>query len=104
GAWEELFLTRFFLTSNKQGGKTANGGVAIHEEITFICHRDRSLGSDHSMPNDVNWRRYSVSEGNATLTGRVQTEDGNHPKAAATRKRIAGRQGFSGQLQGTNIL
>jgi hypothetical protein len=32
------------------------------------------------MPKHVNWRGYSVSEGNATLTSRVQTEDGNDAK------------------------
>jgi hypothetical protein len=53
---------------------------AIYEEITFISRRDRSLRSDHSMPNRVNWRGDSVSEGNATLRSRVQSEDGNHVK------------------------
>ena len=42
-----------------------------------------------TMPNDVNRREYSVSEGNATLTSRVQTEDCNHTKTAGTHKRIA---------------
>ena len=27
----------------------------FYEEITFICHRDRSLRSDPGMPNDLNW-------------------------------------------------
>jgi len=41
------------------------------------------------MPNHFNKREYSVSEGNATLTSRVQTEDGNYAKTAGTRKRLA---------------
>ena len=61
----------------------------FYEEITFICHRDRSLRSDHRMPNDVNWCEYSVSEGDATRTSRVQMEDGSYAQTAGTRKRIA---------------
>ena len=56
------------------------------------------------MPNHLNRRGGSVSEGNATLTSRVQTEDGNHAQTAGTRKRAARRQGFSSQIQGTNLL
>jgi hypothetical protein len=54
----------FVLTWNEQGGESASGawGSNFYEEITFICHRNRSLRSDHGMPNDVNWCEYSVSE------------------------------------------
>jgi len=61
----------------------------FYEEITFICHRDRSLRSDHGMPNDLNWCEYSVSEGSATATSRIQMEDRNHAQTAGTRKCIA---------------
>jgi hypothetical protein len=61
----------------------------FYEEITFICHRDRSLRSDHGMPDDINWFEYSVSEGDATCSSRVQMEDGNYAQTAGTRKRIA---------------
>ena len=44
------------------------------------------------MPNRVNRRGNSVSEGNATLRSRVQVQDGNYAKTAGTRKRIARRQ------------
>ncbi len=52
------------------------------------------------MPNRFNWRerRDSIPEGNVACTVRVQMENGNYAKTAGTRQRIAGRQGFSGQI------